>query len=71
MLWDEEFRKNGEDAKWDDSGITHDLVPDFISDDGNVAQNVTVLFSKFKAFVENYPYNSSYEIDNTNNYEAI
>ena len=65
------FAKNGEDAKWDDSGITHDLVPDFISDDGNVAQNVTVLFSKFKAFVENYPYNSSYEIDNTNNYEAI
>lgn len=65
------FAKNGEDAKWDDCGITHDLVPDFISDDGNVAQNVTVLFSKFKAFVENYPYNSSYEIDNTNNYEAI
>ena len=65
------FSENGEAAKWDDSGITHELVPDFISEDGNVAQNVTVLFSKFKTFVENYPYNSSYEIDNQNNNEAI
>ena len=65
------FSENGEAAKWDDSGITNELVPDFISEDGNVAQNVTVLFSKFKAFVENYPYNSSYEIDNQNNNEAI
>jgi len=63
--------EKGEDEKWEERGITHELVPDFISEDGNVAQNVTVLFSKFKAFVENYPYNSSYEIDNTNNYEAI
>ena len=63
--------ENGEDAKWGDSGITHDLVPDFISEDGHVAQNVTAIFSKFKAFVEHYPCNSSYEIDNSNNYEAI
>ena len=63
--------ENGEDAKWGDSGITHELVPDFISEDGHVAQNVTAIFSKFKAFVEHYPCNSSYEIDNSNNYEAI
>lgn len=63
--------EEGKDEKCEESGITHELVPDFISEDGNVAQNITVLFSKFKAFVEKYPYNSSYEIDNTNNYEAI
>lgn len=63
--------ENGEDAKWGDSGITHELVPDFISEDGHVAQNVTAIFSKFKAFVEQYPCNSSYEIDNPNNNEAI
>jgi hypothetical protein len=63
--------ENGEDAKLGDSSITHELVPDFISEDGHVAQNVTAIFSKFKAFVENYPYNSSYEIDNLINYETI
>lgn len=65
------FAKDGEVAKWDDSGIMHELVPDFISEDGHVSQNVTVLFSKFKAFVENYPNNNSYDVDNQNNYEAI
>lgn len=65
------FAENGEDAKWNDSGITRELVPDFISEDGNVVQNVTILFSTFKAFAEKYPDNSSYKIDNQNNYEAI
>lgn len=65
------FAKDGEMEKWEESGITHILVPDFISEEGDVVQNVTVIFSKFKAFVENYPYNSSYEIDNLINYETI
>lgn len=63
--------KDGEEDKWEESGITHNLVPDFVSTDGHVVQNVTVLFSKFKAFVENYPYNSSYEVENSNNDETI
>lgn len=65
------FAKDGDVAKWDDSGIMQELVPDFISEDGHVSQNVTVLFSKFKTFVENYPNNNSYDVDNQNNYEAI
>lgn len=54
-----------------DSGITHALVPEYISEDGKVMQNVTILFSKFKAFVENYPYNNSYEIDYQNYDETL
>lgn len=57
--------------EWIDSGITHDLVPDFISEDGSVSPNVTILFSKFKAFVENYPCNNSYETNDIGNYETI
>jgi len=41
-------------------GITDKLIPGFTNDDGSVYQNVSVLFSKFKAFAEYYPINSSY-----------
>lgn len=54
-----------------DSGITHQLVPEYVSEDGKVMPNVTVLFSKFKAFVENYPYNDSYNINLPNQDETI
>ena len=37
----------------DDSGITHDLVPDFISDDGNVAQNVDAFEKIVRLMKEN------------------
>lgn len=50
--------------EYKECGITHDLVPEYISEDGQVMQNVTVLFSKFRAFVKHYPYNNSYEINN-------
>lgn len=60
-----------EKEEWVDSGITHQLVPEYVSDDGNVMPNVTVLFSKFKAFVENYPYNDSYDINVPNQDETI
>ena len=60
-----------EKEEWVDSGITHQLVPEYVSDDGNVMPNVTVLFSKFKAFVENYPYNDSYNINVPNQDETI
>lgn len=60
-----------ESEEYDDSGITPSLVPDFVSGSGDVPQNVTILFSKFKAFVENYPCNESYEVENINNYETI
>lgn len=45
---------------WEDSGITHNLVPDYINEELDVKPNVTILFSKFKSFVENYPINDSY-----------
>lgn len=56
------MKEDGEKG-WIDSGITHELVPEYVSEDGRVMPNVTVLFSKFKAFVENYPYNDSYNIN--------
>ena len=66
-----EIEKEDGNKDWIESGITHSLVPDFVSEDGAISPNVTILFSKFKAFVENYPYNNSYEADNINNYETI
>ena len=57
--------------EWIDSGITHQLVPEYVSEDGKVMPNVTVLFSKFKSFVENYPYNDSYNINLPNQDETI
>lgn len=56
-------KEENEKEEWIDSGITHQLVPEYVSEDGKVMPNVTVLFSKFKAFVENYPYNDSYNIN--------
>lgn len=59
------------DKNWVECGITHELVPEFVSEDKQVMQNVTVIYSKFKAFVENYPYNNSYELDNQMNNETV
>lgn len=56
-----EIEKEG---KWVDSGITSGLVPDFIDNDLNVQPNISVLFSKFKAFVEHLPMNDSYNNNN-------
>lgn len=66
-----EKRTKDENVEWIDSGITHQLVPEYVSEDGKVMPNVTVLFSKFKAFVENYPDNDSYSINLTNQDETI
>ena len=52
------------EGKWVDSGITSGLVPDFIDKDLNVQPNISVLFSKFKAFVEHLPMNDSYNNNN-------
>lgn len=52
------------EGKWVDSGITSELVPDFIDKDLNVRPNISVLFSKFKAFVEHLPMNDSYNNNN-------
>ena len=52
------------EGKWVDSGITSGLVPDFIDKDLNVRPNISVLFSKFKAFVEHLPMNDSYNNNN-------
>ena len=52
------------EGKWVDSGITTGLVPDFIDKDLNVQPNISVLFSKFKAFVEHLPMNDSYNNNN-------
>lgn len=52
------------EGEWVDSGITSGLVPDFIDKDLNVQPNISVLFSKFKAFVEHLPMNDSYNNNN-------
>ena len=52
-------------------GITKELLPDFIKQDENeenikvIYNNVSILHSTFKDFVENYPLNQSYNTDNT------
>ena len=48
------------------SGITNELVPDFLTADLKPLANVTILHSKFKDFVEHYPFNMSYNtLDNS------
>lgn len=63
--------KSKEGEEWIESGITHQLTPEYLSEDGKVMPNVTILFSQFKAFVENYPYNNSYNINSLNQDETI
>lgn len=46
------------------SGITKELVPDFLDDDLNTMPNVTVIHGKFKDFVQHLPFNQSYDIVN-------
>lgn len=41
-------------------GITTSLVPGYLDDKGAPGSNVTVIYSKFKEFVENFPLNDSY-----------
>lgn len=48
------------EGKWVDSGIVSDLVPDYLDEKLVVRPNVSILFSKFKAFVEHLPMNNSY-----------
>lgn len=47
-------------------GIVSDLVPDYLDENLAVRPNVSILFSKFKAFVEHLPMNNSY---NNNSFE--
>ena len=65
------FEEEGQEEKWDESGINHELTPEYVSSEGTVMTNVTIIFSKFKAFVENYPYNDSYNISAINRDETI
>jgi len=51
-------------GKWIDSGIVPDLVPDYLDQNLVVSPNVSILFSKFKAFVEHLPMNNSYNNNN-------
>lgn len=46
---------------WEEIGITRHLIPGYLDDKDNMMGNVTVLFSKFKKFVEIYPLNPSYQ----------
>ena len=64
-------RHIGKDTEYVDSGITHELVPEYFSKDGKIMTNVTILFSKFKEFVDNYPYNSSYSEEDKYKNEAF
>ena len=52
--------KDSDNKDTDIEGIADNLIPGFTNGAGAVYQNVSVLFSKFKAFVEHYPTNNSY-----------
>lgn len=41
-------------------GITTSLAPGYLDDTGKPVSNVTVIYSKFKEFVDNFPMNDSY-----------
>lgn len=57
-------------------GITKELLPDFLKQDEIeekikvIYNNVSILHSTFKDFVENYPLNQSYNTDNTQDHAA-
>lgn len=54
------YGQTEKEGKWVDSGIVSDLVPDYLDEKLVVRPNVSILFSKFKAFVEHLPMNNSY-----------
>lgn len=54
------YGQTKKEGKWVDSGIVSDLVPDYLDEKLVVRPNVSILFSKFKAFVEHLPMNNSY-----------
>lgn len=58
------YGQNEKEGKWIDSGIVPDLVPDYLDQNLVVSPNVSILFSKFKAFVEHLPMNNSYNNNN-------
>lgn len=62
---------DGKKVKWDEIGITSHLIPGYLNSDGQLLQNVTVIYSKFKKFVEIYPLNPSYTIQNNNYNETF
>ena len=66
-------KSNQDDKKEEmvESGITHELVPDFVTESGVITQNVTVIFFKFEDFVDNYPYNNSYDLISQINNETV
>lgn len=55
------------------TGITKELVPDFLDADLKTMPNVTVIHGKFKDFVQHLPLNQSYDIINpsTTPYAAV
>lgn len=58
-----------------DKGITCELLPDFIKQETEekikvIYNNVSILHSTFKDFVENFPMNQSYNTDNTQDHAA-
>lgn len=54
------YGQTKKEGKRVDSGIVSDLVPDYLDEKLVVRPNVSILFSKFKAFVEHLPMNNSY-----------
>lgn len=59
------------EGKWIDCGIVSDLVPDYMDENLIVRPNVSILFSKFKEFVEHLPMNNSYNNNNLFGHESI
>lgn len=52
-------------------GITPSLVPGYLDDKGFPVPNVTIIYSKFKEFVDNFPMNDSYLVQSESSLTPI
>ena len=63
--------KKTAEGMYEDTGIVSEDIPEYIIKDGKTPTNVTVVFSKFKDFVDMIPQNKAYDNLVSNRDEAI
>ena len=63
--------KKTTEGTYEDTGIVSEDLPEYIIKDGKTPANVTVVFSKFKDFVDMIPQNKAYDNIVSNRDEAI